>query len=209
MARYKDGLNGPIKGKIGKVIASSWRDIPYLKSFSSKPQKEASEKQQVNRTKFKIVHTFLGSVNDCVQIAFISDPGRRSGRNAAHSYIMKNASYESEAGWEIDYSKVLISFGTLKPIKAAEVIATPTGITIKWDKRAAKNEQMIIALIDIQQEIAVESVAEVNRHAGEYTLSLHDTETEFNFHVYIGTVSKDRKNASNSLYLNTIRYPAT
>jgi hypothetical protein len=67
---------------------------------------------------------------------------------------------------------------------------------------------MIIALIDTQQEIAFESVAEVNRSEGEYTLTFSHTETEFNFHVYIGTISRDRKNASNSLYLNTIRYPA-
>jgi len=208
MARYKDGPNGPLKGKFGRVIASSWRDIDYLKSVNSKPAKDPTEKQQVLRTRFKIVHAFLGCVNDCVQLAFISNPGRQTGRNAAQSYIMTNACYETETGWEIDYPKVLISFGKLKPVEGAEVIATESGITIKWDKKASNREQMIIALIDPQLEVWAVNVAEVNRQEGEYTLTINSTETTFNFHVYIGTISNDRKNASNSIYLNTIRYPA-
>jgi len=208
MARYKDGLNGPVKGKFGNTIASSWRDINYFKSVSSKPTKKPTEKQKVLRTKFKAIHAFLGSVNDCVQLAFISNPGRQTGRNAAHSYTSLHACYETETGWEIDYSKVLISFGRLKPIAGAEAIVTESGITIRWDKRESNGEQMIIALVDTQQENWVTSVATVNRYTGEYTLNMSRMTTEFNFHVYIGTISRDRKNASNSLYLGKVQYPA-
>lgn len=207
MARYKEGLNGPVKGKFGNTIASSWRDINYFKSVSSKPKKKPTEKQQVLRTKFRTVHTFLGGVNGSVQLAFISNPGKQTGRNAAQSYIMINATYETETGWEIDYSKVLISFGKLKPIEDAEIIATESGFTIKWNKKESNNEQMIIALVDMQEQLVINSVAEINRHTGEYTLDMNGIKTEFNFQVYIGTVSKDRKNASNSLYLGCINYP--
>lgn len=206
MARYKEGLNGPLRGKFGHTIASSWRDINYFKSVSSKPKKKPTEKQKIVRTKFKIVHTFLGGINGCVQLAFISNPGKQTGRNAAQSYIMTSATYETETGWEIDFSKVLISFGKLKPIKDAEAITTESGITIKWNRLASRNEQMIIALIDLKEELSIQSVAEVNRHTGEYFLDLKGTQTKFNFHVYVGTVSSDRKNASNSLYLGCLQY---
>ena len=208
MATYKKGLHGPVSGRVGNLIASSWRDQNYFRTRSSKPPKEPTAKQLQSRAKFKVVNTFLNLVNASVQLAFLHNQGRMTGRNAAQSYILTKAWKETPEGGVIDYPNVLISFGKLEPVSDAKIVSTPTGITIKWDKKSAKNEQMIIALIDTQQEIAFESVAEVNRSEGEYTLTLSHTETEFNFHVYIGTISRDRKNASNSLYLNTIRYPA-
>ncbi|PRY55485.1 hypothetical protein B0I27_101456 [Arcticibacter pallidicorallinus] len=207
MATYKKGLNGPASGKVGSVIASSWRDINYFKGHNKKSTKEPTEKQLQSRAKFRAANNFLSLVNECVQLAFIQNPERMTGRNAAQSHILTKAWKESPEGGEIDYPNVLISFGKLEPVQDARVMSTPTGITINWDKKAAKSQQMIIALVDTQRELVMESVAEINRQAGEYTFDLSNTDVDFNFHVYIGTISRDRKNASNSLYLNIIRYP--
>lgn len=208
MATYKKGLHGPVTGKVGNFIASTWRDKNYLRTRSSKPPKEPTAKQLQSRTKFKVVNAFLSLVNESVQLAFLHNQGRMTGRNAAQSHILTKAWNETLEGEGIDYPNVLISFGKLEPVNDVRVMSTPTGITIKWDKNASKNQQMIIALVDTEQELAIESIAEVNRSEGEYTHTLNDKETEFNFHVYVGTISRDRKNASNSLYLKTIRYPA-
>lgn len=207
MAKYKKGIQGPVTGKFGSIIASSWREVDYFKSVSKKSKKKPSEKQLLNRARFKLVHEFLARVNQSVQMAFISDPGKRTGRNAAQSYILNNACMLSDKGWELDYSKVLISFGTLPTVKDATVEAIQDGVAIRWNKKAGNKEQMIIFLIDPQEAEWFEIVAEVNRSTGEYILDLGDTEITFNFHVYIGTVSIDRKRASNSLYLGCIQYP--
>lgn len=208
MAKYRKGIQGPVAGKFGNIIASSWREVDYFKSVSKRRPKKPSEKQLANRLKFKLVQEFLASVNRSVQLAFISDPGKRTGRNAAHSYILNNACILTDTGWKLDYSKVLISFGVLSPVKDATVKVIPNGIRITWNGKEANKEQMIIFLIDPQEEEWFEIVAEVNRSAGEYILDLSDTKAPFNFHVYIGTVSIDRKQASNSLYLGKVQYPA-
>lgn len=209
MATYKKGLHGPASGKFGNMIASSWREIDYIRTRSSKDAKEPTAKQLQIRAKFSVVNTFLNLVNTSVQMAFIHNQGRMTGRNAAQSHILTKAWNETPEGGDIDYPNVLISFGKLEPVTQAEVTSNETGITIKWDKKAANQEQMIIALVDPAEKQSIESVAEVNRQTGEYSLEPGVEKATFNFHVYIGTISKDRKKASNSLYLGCIKYATT
>ncbi|MGV3705098.1 MAG: DUF6266 family protein [Arcticibacter sp.] len=207
MATYKNGLHGPFSGKVGPTIGSKWRDIDYFKSRSSKPAKAPTAKQLALRARFKTVNTFLNMVNAAVQMAFIHNPGRMTGRNAAQSHILTKAWKATPDGGDIDYPNVLISFGDLAPVKDTAIEVMPDGIRITWNKKEANSEQMIICLIDEQEELWFNNIAEVNRHAGEYTLNLGNYKGPFNFHVYIGTVSNDRKRASNSLYLGCIQYP--
>jgi len=207
MAKYKKGISGPASGKFGSIIASSWREVDYFKSVGRNFKKDPSEKQLLNRARFKLVHRFLALINSSVQLAFISNPGKRTGRNAAQSHILTEACILTDTGWKLDYSKILVSFGSLAPVKDAAVEIIQDGVTIKWNKKAPNNEQMIIAMIDPEKGLAYERVAEANRSAGEYTLELDDRAAPSDYHIYLGTVSIDRKQASNSVYLGCIQYP--
>jgi len=52
MGRFTNGINSPIQGKVGTVVGSSWKGIPYVKSAYKKRTKKISKKEAGNRSKF-------------------------------------------------------------------------------------------------------------------------------------------------------------
>ena len=59
MAKYLHGIAGPISGKIGPVVGSSWRGIPYLKGKYRKRTGRVSDAEKANRNKFAIAASWL------------------------------------------------------------------------------------------------------------------------------------------------------
>ena len=64
MARIKDGINTPLSGKIGNLVASNWKGIPYLKSKAAKANQPNTIKQLSHRMKFSTVMKFITPFKD-------------------------------------------------------------------------------------------------------------------------------------------------
>ena len=79
MGKYLNGITGPASGKIGPVIASSWKGIPYLKSRSKFRTKKASEAELASRRRFKIAQHWLQPLTDFVRQGFKGYNGRIEG----------------------------------------------------------------------------------------------------------------------------------
>ena len=59
MAILKNGINGPYTGSVGQTVGSSWNGIPYIKTKRRKRTSPLSEKEQLTRLHFKLVHEWL------------------------------------------------------------------------------------------------------------------------------------------------------
>ncbi|WP_207429607.1 DUF6266 family protein [Pedobacter sp. SYSU D00535] len=134
MARYSKGVYGPITGKIGNVIGSSWRGIPYFRSRPRKSTKPVTEKQQGTRTSFTFMQNWLSPLHKLLMIGFESYAPPATGRQSAHSYNAKNALIQTEGGYEIDFSKFLLSWGDLPGTGQLDIsMKDSTTLLITWD----------------------------------------------------------------------------
>lgn len=108
MAKSKDGFFGKLSGKIGNVVISSWKGIPYIKS---KPAGNPSntKAQQNQRSKFKLVIAYINDIKPVINAGFKWNTERMTEMNSATSYLMKNALKGEQSELEIDYPSVLVA----------------------------------------------------------------------------------------------------
>lgn len=134
MGILKNGLFGPISGKVGGIIGSSWRGIHYVKSVSEKTKKEPSAKQLAARARFAEVNKFLLLLKDVIERGYSNQNLRRA--TALNLAVRDN--YAAFTGTDEhpgpDYSRVVLSRGTVvnRPLGCKIVAGSPGHVQISW-----------------------------------------------------------------------------
>ena len=113
MARINQGILGPFSGKVGEVIGSNWKGIPYIKARPTKYHDAKTPRQLTHRMKLQTAHGLVRSIKPLIEIGFRNVTGNQTPYNNAVSYLMKNALVGEYPEVGIDPSKVMVSQGTL------------------------------------------------------------------------------------------------
>jgi hypothetical protein len=113
MAKFAKGILGAFLGKVGTVIGSTWKGIPYMRSLSGKRSNAGTQKQIEQQAKFGVAVNFLHTMKDLLQIGYKSQATRMTEVNAALAHFMKNAISGVYPVFTIQYPQVLISRGNL------------------------------------------------------------------------------------------------
>ena len=209
MAIYIDGITGPIRGKLGNIVGSSWKGIPYLKSRPER-KKPAGEKEMANRNKFAMSQNWLRPIKAVVRCGFKGYRDRVEGFVAAKSYLLKNAFEGEEKDLVINPSLMKISIGDLPlpgDITAAKL--TPNQLQISWDtsdNTASRFDQVMLLAYDIEKGRAIYNTTGQFRHVGSDTLNIPPASPERDYHIYVAFVAADRSRQSDSVYLGTISF---
>src|SRR5690606_30037961 len=97
MATFKDGINGPFRGKVGSVIGSKWRKVNYMKSLPrlNKKKRPPSPEQALVRKKFDLLNQFFRPISSVLEIGFQQFTAGAPGQNVAFSYNSNHALSES------------------------------------------------------------------------------------------------------------------
>ena len=133
MARIKDGINTPLSGKIGNLVACHWKGIPYLRSRPVKVNHPDSDKQLAHRMKFSMVMKFLSPFKDFLMFSFEPHAKGKTGFNVAVSENMKTALQGEYPDISINYPGVVLSRGELAG--SAEAMIESEGedkVKISW-----------------------------------------------------------------------------
>src|SRR5689334_5510673 len=113
MAKFEAGPMGMFSGKVGGVVDSTWKGIPYLKARNRHRTKHISDKEKANRERFRIAQEWLKPLLDFVRVGFKGYTPTVEGFVAAKSHLMKNAMEGLGADSKVIPSKVLVSYGEL------------------------------------------------------------------------------------------------
>jgi hypothetical protein len=209
MATYTDGINGSFKGKVGRVIGSSWKGIPYMKSLHSKRTIPAHKDEQLNRNKFAMAHRWLQPVTDFVRAGYKGYSSTVEGFLAAKSYLLKNAFEGEGADLMINPALMKVSYGDLplaENITAAKT--APNELQVTWDGSNKKQpdafDQVMILAYDIENGKANFNITGQFRYVGKDTLYISPAIPERTYHIYAAFVAADRSRQSASVYLGTI-----
>ncbi|MDR6786501.1 hypothetical protein ABIE26_005312 [Pedobacter africanus] len=135
MARYKNGINGPISGKVGAVVGSSWRGVEYLKSLPDRGGKAFTEKQKNQQFLMGMVSKWLKPLKRIIEIGYQIFVTGKTPMNGCVSYHMKHAvTGNSPLEYVINFAKVIFSRGELLIPLIKEVLGLMDAVLhIKWD----------------------------------------------------------------------------
>jgi len=128
------GILGGFSGTVGTVIGSSNKKGDDLIRVKTKKKRTSNTEGQVNqRTKFSLVSKFLMTMNILLKIGFKWIAGvEMSAYNYAFKLALDTAITGTSPDFEIDYSKVQLSFGMLAQVKSATAVLAGDDVNFQW-----------------------------------------------------------------------------
>ncbi|MBO9571747.1 MAG: hypothetical protein J7497_05995, partial [Chitinophagaceae bacterium] len=159
MARIPMGINGAIQGKVGTVIGSSWKGIPYIKAAYKKRTGKVGKKEKANRTKFGDAHRWLQPILDFVRQGFKGYTPTVEGFTAAKSYLLLNGFEGVAPDISINPALVKVSSGNL-PLSDDITVEKTTNnqLLFSWSpsyvEDGSNKDQAMLLAYDIDNAIA-------------------------------------------------------
>jgi hypothetical protein len=209
MGRLINGINGPVVGKVGSVVGSSWKGIPYLKGPYKRRTKTISDDEKANRNKFSMAQFWLKPLLHFVRVGFKGYTPLVEGFVAAKSYLMKNAMEGNGAECTINPALVKLSYGDLPlPENISMQLLENDQLQVTWDAPTSKSprnkDQVMIVAYNIEMKRAKFITMGQFRLVGSDTLDLNIA-VKGAFHIYVAFVAGDRSRQSMSVYLGAIQ----
>ena len=205
MATLNNGLLGGFSGKVGDFIGSTCRGVEYIKRRPVKMTNPKTKSQTKQRSRFVVTQNFLRTFTPFIRIGFKNFAvNGMSAFNAAMSYNMKNAIKEGSEGNELDYSRVLISRGSLFTTISTNAKVVENKLLIEWDptikENASANDQVMVLAFNSTK---IESVYDINAGKRSNALTVLELpatwngdviETFISFKNEVGTMISDSCN---------------
>ncbi len=211
MGKYNKGILGAFSGKVGTVIGSSWNGIDYMRSLPRPSSKAPSDAQLIHRAKFGLVNGFLGPVSSLVNLGYKSLALKKTGYNVAISEMMSDAITGVYPDFEIDYTKIFFSKGSLTGAwNAGAVSANAAEIAVSWtdnsDSGTAKATDKAVILVYNPAKSAFVYNLETGalRNAATDTIILPAEFSGDTVEVWVAFMTPDKKTFSTSIHAGQI-----
>jgi len=219
MARAKNGFTGPLSGKVGNLVACTWKGIPYVRSRPAIVKHPNSPSQMAQQMRMKKTMEFLHPLKEFIRLGFGAYTENKSAFNVALSYNMKNALTGEYPDIKIDNSKALVSMGTL-PGASQTTVSTdePGKIKIEWNPQsdepnAHSYDQGIIVIYNTSIPEVYYTIEATKRDTGIAIINLPDKYQSHELQCYLIFARKElllgslsEKNISNSCYCGKISF---
>lgn len=206
MGSIKNGILGGFSGKVGTVVGSSWNGISYMRAVATNVKDARSPKQMAQREKFAMAHAFLRPIRSFINVGFKMYAVRQTAMNAAMSYTLRNVIKGSSPDFTIDYSKVLVSRGSLELPQNIQLVNNEGEIGISWSDNSgltnALDSDFAMALAyNANKMCAVYDMVSSCRGDEGVSLSYPSDWVGDTVHIYLGFVSENGSLVSDSVYV--------
>ena len=203
MGTIKQGILGGFSGRVGTVIGSSWKSVNYMRAMAISISNPKTEKQQLQRGKFLKAISFLKTITPFVRIGYKGYEWKQSAFNAAMSYVMKNA---MASNGTVDYSKVLVTHGSLTAAMNATVNVEGDKVSYTWQDNSGTGDAktMDTAMLLVYNKDKREAIYDMNaatRSDTKAELTLPSNWSGNALAVYLSFCNEDSKSVANSVCL--------
>ena len=210
MGKYKKGILGYFRGKVGTVIGSIWKGINYMKSLPNVSNSEPTPAQLSVRLKFALVIEFLSNIKGLINIGYQKFNKGITPMNAATSYHLKAAVLGISPNLALDYTKVIISVGDLDDLNNISVSsALDAEVVFAWNSdlplQYGAATDMVTFLVYCQTlDRYAQVIKVVPRSASTYTMSVPAEFSSNSVTCYIMVTSANGKECSTSQFGGSI-----
>ena len=208
MGTIKKGILGGFSGIVGTVIGASWKGIDYMRSRATSISNPRTPAQVEQRAKFTAVGMFLKPLTSFLRIGFKSAAIKMSAYNAAMSFNLKNAITGIFPAFDIDYSKVLVSQGSLPGALNPATVSVTAG-TVRftwennsWETNASADDQAVLVVYNPAKQAAVSVIGAIARAVGTQTVILPNSFTGDQVQCFIAFINANQSVISNSEYVS-------
>ncbi|MGY4386278.1 hypothetical protein ACVWYN_003329 [Pedobacter sp. UYP24] len=210
MAFSEDGLFGKTNGKIGNLVYYQRMGKNVVRRVG-KTLKPATEAQLRCRMEMGVTSAFLKPLKGFVYVGFALEAAKLNQmvNNTANSNIKLNALKGTYPDITIDFPKVLVSKGDLKPAENPKVEKVAEGLKFTWDTTPdmawpeLTDQAMLLVYFPADRK-ALYNMFGPNRIGGTALLEMATPMLEKPMEVYISFITADRKQIANSLYVGNV-----
>lgn len=210
MARYKNGITGSFKGKVGPVVGSSNRGVDYMRSMPEKITKPATAAQKNQRQQFALVVEWLKPLLLLINTGYQSLTDSKTPMNGAVSYHLREAVVRTGEILRIDYSKAIFSRGELLTSHFTELMveAGPV-IQIKWSNPGVtmyskETDKVYFVVYNPEKRKFVTLRKAAKRVDREARLVLPARFSGDTVYVWMGFISMEGTTVSTTLYVGEV-----
>jgi hypothetical protein len=144
-----------------------------------------------------------------IRVSYKLYSDKQTAFNAAMAYNLANAISGTYPDYSIDLSKVLVSRGALPAEVNAQATSANGAINLTWENNsgvgsAKQTDKALVVVYNDTKGLAVYETADVERMVATDTISIPSDWVEDSVDLFLGFMSEDGKEVSNSVYLGTI-----
>lgn len=209
MGKLKNGIFGPITGKIGPIVAIFRNNKVYVRSMPKKSLKPRTAGQIAAQEKFKLAHEVIRPLKPYIRAGFKHLASYKSEMDLAYPIIYHRAILGTYPDLDVDYSQLVVSEGRLMPLKAPVMVLAPTNILsvtwdVVWTPYSKIDDQLMLVLNCPDLGVADGMINIVNRFQQECKFAMPPRMIGYEVDIYVALISKNLKHASNSQYLGRV-----
>ena len=210
MGKLLQGSNGPFIGKLGTGVGVIWKGIKVIRSRPSRRTVPFSPGELAQQARFARMTKFLKGAMYLLNVTFQSQAIRMTGFNKAFSYNVKNALTGEYPDFQIDYGMVLLGRGDLPNAGSPAVTSlAPASLDFSWTDNSGKGkargtDQAFIASFNDENNEWKYKLNVAERSSGHGSM-VFDWQAGKTVHAFLGFISADEKEVSDSFYAGTIQ----
>lgn len=199
MAIYKQGVLGPFSGKVGTVVGSSWRGVPYIRSLATKVANPRTQGQVAARSRLAAIAGRLKHFAFVISAGFVNS-GSLSPWSAAIKANMKALTGPSDAP-EVDMTAVTLSDGSatfdVKTVKSA------SSVDFSWKAPKAADSfyggSLYAAAYNVANGKAVNFLADLSAATASFDFRTIISGEDDDVHLYFFVASQSVSTATTHL----------
>ncbi|RZK90884.1 MAG: hypothetical protein EOO98_07415 [Pedobacter sp.] len=132
MARYKNGITGTFRGKVGNVVGVESRGIAYMRSLPEQSTKKSSEKQVKQQQKLAMLSCWLKPISQLIKVSVQHIGVGKTAMNEIFAINYREALTEVHGGWEINCQRAIFSIGELVNSIVTDFSRMQGKLNINW-----------------------------------------------------------------------------
>jgi len=210
MGKIAQGVLGGFSGKVGNIVGGTWKGIDYMRIKPANVSNPKTQGQLDQRSKFSTVLRFLQPLTDFLKVGFKLYAIKMTQFNSAMSYNLNNAITGTYPNFTIDYTKALVSRGSLVGAAGAAAASSSAGVVeFSWTDNsgsgnALATDKALLVVYNATKGYAVYDTAGASRATQAQNITVPSNFSGDSVEAFIGFVSDDGKEVANSVYIGSV-----
>lgn len=199
--------DGNQSGMLGNQVYVTRCGKTYVRRAPAKKADKPTEAQKANRGVFAVATSTLSKLSPVFKIGFekAARPGQTA-YNAGLSCNMQRAMVETEEGWQVDWSEVMVASGGLPCVNDVDTAYNENGeYEIIWTpntgSKGKPDDRVLVTVYDHETDECFFIDVKAKREDQRLVIPKYATESEHPLSVYIFLKRSRNSMVSNSYYV--------